>query len=144
MKILMAVDDSRFAEERLQAILTRGRPETTEVLVLHILQPIAPPPPQMDRNFAPELESEKVAARALVGRIAEELRRAGFKADTQVGVGDARESILECAAEWGADLIVVGSSGKNGIQRFLLGSVSEFVARHAKCSVEIVRIPVNH
>ena len=64
MKILMAVDDSKFAEDRLRAIVTRGRPESTEVMVLHILQPIAPPPPQMDRNFAPELEGEKVAARA--------------------------------------------------------------------------------
>jgi nucleotide-binding universal stress UspA family protein len=143
VKILMAVDESKFAEDRLQAVLTRGRPETTEVLVLHVLQPLAPPPPQMDRHFAPELEGEKETARALVGRIAEELRRAGFKADTRVEVGDAREGILDCAAEWGADLIVVGSHGQSGIQRFLLGSVSEFVARHAKCSVEIVRPHVN-
>ena len=112
--------------------------------VIVTLQPIAPPPPQMDRNFAPELEGEKVAARALVDRIAEELRRAGFKAQTRVEVGDAREGILDCAAEWGADLIIVGSHGQRGIQRFLLGSVSEFVARHAKCSVEIVRTPVSH
>ena len=82
--------------------------------------------------------------RALVDRIAEELRRAGFKAQTRVEVGDAREGILDCAAEWGADLIIVGSHGQRGIQRFLLGSVSEFVARHAKCSVEIVRTPVSH
>jgi nucleotide-binding universal stress UspA family protein len=47
--------------------------------------------------------------------------------------------ILDCATKWKADLIVVGSHGKNGIQRLLLGSVSEYVATHAKCSVEIVR-----
>src|SRR5450755_2840308 len=109
MKILMAVDESKSVEDRLQAIITRGWPETTEVLVLHILQPIAPPPPQMDRSFVPELEGERVAARALVERIAADLRNAGFKADTRVEVGDARESILDCASEWGADLIVVGS-----------------------------------
>ena len=49
------------------------------------------------------------------------------------------ERIIDSAAEWRADLIVVGSHGRSGIPRFLLGSVAEFVARHAKCSVEIVR-----
>jgi nucleotide-binding universal stress UspA family protein len=142
MKILMAVDDSRSLEDRVQAVLARGRPETTEAMVVHILQPLAPPPPQMGAGYAPELAGEKTVAQALVGRIAEELRRGGFKAETRVEVGDAQEGILDCAAEWGADLIVVGSHRPNGIQRFLLGSVSEFVARHAKCSVEIVRAPV--
>jgi nucleotide-binding universal stress UspA family protein len=37
-------------------------------------------------------------------------------------------------------LIVVGSHGRKGLQRFLLGSVAELVARHADCSVEIVRV----
>ena len=138
----MAVDDSRSLEDRLQAVITRGHPETTEVMVMHILQPIAPPPPQMDAGYAPELAGEKAAAQELVGQIADELRHAGFKAQTRVEVGDAREGILDSAEDWGADLIVVGSHRPNGIQRFLLGSVSEFVARHAKCSVEIVRTPV--
>ena len=51
--------------------------------------------------------------------------------------------ILDCAAEWGADLIIVGSHGRKGIARFVLGSVSEAVARYARCSVEIVRLPTN-
>jgi nucleotide-binding universal stress UspA family protein len=51
----------------------------------------------------------------------------------------AREIIFQEAAEWGADLIVAGSHGRRGANRFLLGSVSEAVAFHAKCSVEIIR-----
>jgi nucleotide-binding universal stress UspA family protein len=141
MRILMGVDDSNFAEDSLRAILTERRTENTEVLILHVLQPVGPAPPQMTYGYAPELEAEKKAADALLARIAGELRSAGFKAETRMGVGDVREGILDSAAEWGADLIVVGSHGNSGIQRFLLGSVSEFVARHAKCSVEIVRAP---
>ncbi|MGA3128412.1 MAG: universal stress protein [Candidatus Korobacteraceae bacterium] len=57
-------------------------------------------------------------------------------------MGDIREKIIDDASGWGADLIVVGSHGRSGIQRFLLGSMAEFVARHAKCSVEIVRTSV--
>lgn len=139
MKILVGVDDSKFSEDLLRAIVTQFRTENTEVMVLHVLQPVGPAPPQMDHGYAPELEGEKRPAHALVERIAKELGNAGFKADTRVEVGDVREGIIDSAEEWRADLIVVGSHGQSGIQRFLLGSVAEFVARHAKSSVEIVR-----
>jgi len=140
MKILMAVDDSKFSTEVLRATVALFRTENTEVRVLHVLQPIASPPPQMAPGYAPELEVQKKPAQELVERMAKELRSSGFKADTAVMVGDVRETIIDSAADWGANLIVVGSHGR-GIQRFLLGSVAEFVARHAKCSVEIVRAP---
>ena len=143
MKILVGTDDSKFSGNVLRAIVTQFRTENTEVRVLHVLQPIAPAPPQMAAGYAPELEDQKQPARELVERIAKELRSAGFKVNTAVEVGDIRETIIDSATEWGADLIVVGSHGQRDIQRFLLGSVAEFVARHAKCSVEIVRAPVN-
>jgi nucleotide-binding universal stress UspA family protein len=139
MKILIGVDSSKFSADIIRAITTRCRTEDTEVLVLHVLQPVGPAPPQMDPSYAPELEGEKKPAHALVERVAKELRSAGFKAETSIEVGDVRECIIDSAAEWHADLIVVGSHGHRGIQRFLLGSVAEFVARHAMCSVEIVR-----
>jgi nucleotide-binding universal stress UspA family protein len=47
--------------------------------------------------------------------------------------------ILEEARQWGADLIVLGSHGRGGMERFLMGSVAETVATHAECSVEVVR-----
>ena len=143
MKILMGVDDSKFAGDVLRAVVTQFRTENTEVRVLHVLQPSAPAPPQMAPGYAPELDDQKKPARELVERIAKDLRSAGFKVDTTVEVGDIRETIIDRASDWGADLIVVGSHGRSGIQRFLLGSVAEFVARHAKCSVEIVRTPVS-
>ena len=54
-------------------------------------------------------------------------------------VGEPFDMILEKAEEEKVDLIVVGSHGKKGIERLLLGSVSEKVARKAKCSVLVVR-----
>ena len=54
---------------------------------------------------------------------------------------DPRAAIVDYAANWKADLIVLGSHGRKGLDRFLIGSVAEFVARHAFCSVQIVRIP---
>lgn len=141
MKILVGVDSSKYSGDIARAIVTQRRADNTEVLVLHILQPVGPAPPQMHQGYAPELEAERDVAKALVNRVATDLRSAGFKVETLVGVGDVREGIIDTATDWHADLIVVGSHGLRGIQRFLLGSVSEFVVRHAPCSVEIVRTP---
>jgi nucleotide-binding universal stress UspA family protein len=58
---------------------------------------------------------------------------------TQVLKGSPKRTIVEEAEAWGADLIVVGSHGYRLWERMLLGSVSQAVAAHAKCSVEIVR-----
>ena len=68
---------------------------------------------------------------------------AGLEATSTVAVPSAtpKELILSEAAEWDANLIVVGSHGRRGVNRLLLGSVSEAVALHANCSVEIVRRP---
>jgi len=52
-----------------------------------------------------------------------------------------KEVILKEASDWGADWIIVGSHGRQGTERFLMGSVSEAVAAEAACSVEVVRAP---
>jgi nucleotide-binding universal stress UspA family protein len=144
MKILIGADDSMFSAHVVRAVVAQFRAENTEILVLHVLQPVAlSAPPEMAAGYAPELESQKKPADELVGRIATLLRSSGFKADTAVEVGDVREGIIDAAAAWHADMIVVGSHGQSGLRRFLLGSVAEFVARHATCSVEIVRTPVS-
>jgi nucleotide-binding universal stress UspA family protein len=140
MRVLVAVDDSGFAEDLLRAVVAGIRHENTEVLVLHVLQPVdTVPPPEMAQGYAPELEDEKQPARALVEQIAAELSRAGFTAKTEVRIGDVTETVLERAAGWHADLITVGSHGQKSIHNFLLGSVAESVARRAGCSVVIVR-----
>ena len=145
MKILLAVDDSKFSDAALQAVIAQIPPQGTEVRVLHVVEPITfSLSPQMSADYAPELESWVKAGRKLVEREAQTLRAAGFKADGAVEKGNIREKIIDVAAEWRADLIVMGSHGRRGVQRFLLGSVAEHVARHAQCSVEIVRIPAAH
>jgi nucleotide-binding universal stress UspA family protein len=53
--------------------------------------------------------------------------------------GEPRGVILDTAKTWGADLIVLGSHGRRGLDRLLLCSVSEAVAIHARCSVEVIR-----
>lgn len=142
MKILLAIDDSSFAEATTRALIAQFEPKGAEVRVIHVIEPIAfTPVPQMDPQYYPELQVQMKGAKELVERAAHELRGAGFRVSTAVEPGDARSVIVDQAAEWPADLIVVGSHGRKGLKRFLLGSVSEAVAHHAPCSVEIVKIP---
>ncbi len=140
MKILLAVDDSKFSSDALRAVATQFRPQDTEVRVIHVLQPISfVAPPEMAADYTPELQEEGKKARELVERAAKDLRAAGFKAEGTVEKGDVRETIVDTAASWHADLIVLGSRGRSGLRRLLLGSVAEFVVRHAPCTVQVVR-----
>lgn len=145
MKILLAIDDSSSSQTATEVLATQFRPEDCEVRVIHVVEPIAfSVPPQMDAKYFPELEDQIKEGQKQVERTAEQLRAAGFRVSSLVEKGDARTMILDQAAAWPADLIVVGSQGRKGLNRFLLGSVSEAVARHAHCSVEIVRYSQRH
>ena len=146
MKILLATDGSKFAEAATQSVISLFRTQNVEVLVLQIVEPVVfSTPPQMAAGYAPEmaprLQSEIKNARESVSGTVEVLRTAGYNVDSQVVEAEIRTGILEAAAEWKADLIVLGSHGERGLRTFFLGSVSESVARHAPCSVLIVRIP---
>ena len=142
MKILLAIDDSKFSEAAMKSVAGQFRPQETEVRVLHVIEPVMiAEPPQMSAGYYPELEDLVPQAQEMVNRVAAILTSVGFRVTASVAKGDARSIILEEAAGWPADLIVLGSHGHKGLQRFFLGSVSEAVARHAHCSVQIVRIP---
>jgi nucleotide-binding universal stress UspA family protein len=142
MKILLCVDCSEHSKAAVQAVQSHCQPQDTEVRVLHVLQPIViSAAPQMDPMYTPELQEEGTEARKLLEGIAAGLRSAGFQTETMLAKGDVRETAVEAAEKWNADLIVVGSRGKTGLRRLLLGSVAEFVARHAPCSVLIARSP---
>jgi len=146
MKILLAVDGSEFSQAATQAIVSQTRPEGVEVLVLRVVEPlIFSIPPQMAPGYAPEqdeiIKEEIRQAQESVNQASQALRSAGITVNTRIVEAEARNGILDIAAKWRPDLIVLGSHGRKGLQRFLLGSVAEFVARHADCSVEIVRVP---
>jgi nucleotide-binding universal stress UspA family protein len=138
MKVLLAIDDSKFSEAAAQAIIDHMRPEPTEVCVLHVAEmPVVP-----YSYVGPVREESLKMSKELVERIGGQLGKAGYKVQTVVEEeGDPRAKIIDRAAHWKADLIVMGSHGRKGLDRFLMGSVAESVVRHAGCSVLVVRIP---
>jgi nucleotide-binding universal stress UspA family protein len=144
MRILLAIDDSKFSEAAIETVIEQARPQGTEVRILHVVES---PPLLVARELGgcePALESalefQKQHAEAVLAKAAELLRARGLKVAAALEVGDPKSKILDVAEEWHADLIVLGSHGRKGLDRFLMGGVSDAVARHARCSVEIVRI----
>lgn len=143
MKVLLAVDDSKFSEAATEAVIRQMRPEQTEVCVLHVVEPLLLIPYYyMGQVASLETAQQKRLAegKELATRTGQRLVQGGFKVQTDVKEGDPRAMVLDYAAAWNPDLIVVGSHGRKGLDRFLIGSVAESVARHAACSVLIVRI----
>ncbi len=87
-----------------------------------------------DELRAAEVEHERIAEEAAV-----RLREAGGAADAQMRHGDPASEIVAAAEERGADLIILGSRGRSGLTRVLLGSVARNVLSGSTASVLIVR-----
>jgi nucleotide-binding universal stress UspA family protein len=143
MKILIAIDGSDFSQAALQSVIARPWPPDTAIKVLHVVEP---PSLLMGREmggYDPEFEmvwkALREQAKDLVAKAADKLRGAKFNVSTELVEGNPKSQIIDMANEWHADMIVLGSHGWTGLNRFLMGSVSEGVVRHAHCSVEIVR-----
>ena len=107
MKILLAIDDSKFSEAAVQTVASQNRPETTEVRVLHILEPITSLFPAMndyplESPIWERLQKEhSERGHELVARAAETLRTEGFRVDTRVRKGITRPDIVDIAGAKG-------------------------------------------
>ena len=149
MNVLLPIDESTCSEAAVDAVLTGFCPEETAVRVLHVIEWPHGLPPALTFAEGPRAADCVLAAHedirrragALVDRAVARLQEAQFRASACVVEGDARRTILDLAADWPADAIVIGSHGRTGLDRVLLGSVSEGVARRAMCPVQVVREP---
>jgi len=147
VNILIAVDDSNESEDLARAVIDQFSREGTEVRVIHVDR--WPEGLPLSSTFVrgatagavigAEHHRRRVAAEGAVAWATGLLRGGGFKASGDVLLGEVPQMILDVARTWPADLIVMGTHDKKGLERLLLGSVSEKVAREAMCSVEVVR-----
>jgi nucleotide-binding universal stress UspA family protein len=150
MRILLAIDGSSCSDEAIEETSRRPWPEGSKIRVLTAFELPLPPTPEawtLPPSYLEEMDrSARKHAQAIVERAVARLKS---KLDAAVVNGEflpgsPRTVILDEAESWGADLIVVGSHGYRAWERFLLGSVSQSVVSHAKCSVEVVRCPNGH
>ncbi len=148
MKILIATggsDYSFMAVKRACELIVK--PENANIRIISVYRDLA------TSSAEPlEIAPEQIDSIENIGRVqsteyalkAEDIIREYFPEHeieiSMVAVkGDAKRKILEEAAKWKADAIVVGSLGHNFLSRVFLGSVSEGIVKDAKCSVLIVR-----
>lgn len=144
MRVLIATDGSDYAQEALRSVAQRPWPAGTEFRV--ISSPEFPVLVGEYPYYSPDQMAElskhsETHARDAVNNGVELLKKGGIEAETEVTEPKETpvQAILSAADTWGADLIVIGSHGHRGFDRFVMGSVSESVALHAHCSVEVVR-----
>jgi nucleotide-binding universal stress UspA family protein len=146
MRILLATDGSPCSDVAIRNVAARPWPPGSElevVTVVHTSMPLIPDPTLTGVAMRwSSLDEDRHKAR---GRVqAAEQQLVGASDLTVTGTvleGDPAHAIVEEAARWEADLVVVGAHGYGVVKRLALGSVSTKVASHAPCSVEIVRCP---
>ena len=143
LKILLAVDGSKFSKAAGVFVQRLSSPDHVEIRVLYVVEPL-------DRSFYPELgppfptsmadieRDRRADGKKVVDKVVQELQRAGYAVRGDVASGHVRSTIIEKAEKWRANLILLGSRGRAGLKRALLGSVSDYVTRHAGRSVLIV------
>jgi nucleotide-binding universal stress UspA family protein len=144
MKVLLAADGSSFSQGVARVALARPWPRDTQ---FHILSIPEIPISASESTLLPEatmtelrdnaVGTAQAAARDVVGLF----QAAGIRTSSIIPMPleSTSQMIVESAEEIGAHMILVGSHGRRGLDRFLLGSVSEGVVLHAHCAVEIIR-----
>jgi nucleotide-binding universal stress UspA family protein len=147
MKIVLAIDGSTCSDRAVDEVARRPWPADSQVRIISVMElpaPLTSEPWIPSADYLKEVESvERAQAEKTLSEAAAKLREGKVSGElcitTEVLTGSPKRVIVEEAEKWGADLIVVGSHGYRSWERMLLGSVSQAVALHAECSVEIIR-----
>jgi len=138
--ILYPTDFSEEAATAFDVACALAREGQARVVVLHVERPplatlggtagVPPLPNEYDRE---RLEEQLRLIRA---------PEAGIQVEHRLEFGEPEAVILAVAEQIGADLIIMGTHGRTGLRRLLMGSVAEHIVRRASCPVLTVRTPV--
>lgn len=133
--ILVPTDFSETDDQALQVALSLGRDHHAKL----VLFAAPPPPPPASEVYVPLHDYDGVTD--ATERQLSELARTitALPVETKVRIGPPGPAIVAVAEECQADLIVMGTHGRRGLSRILLGSVAEYVLRHAPCPVLTIK-----
>ncbi|GGM56697.1 nucleotide-binding universal stress UspA family protein [Halarchaeum rubridurum] len=138
-RILVPTDGSPESEDAIDEAMELAELTGATVVALYVVD-------TRDYSSLPEskwstLQDELYAeGEEAVAAVAERGDEAGVAVEEVVAEGSPHEVILDTATEEECDAVVMGTHGRSGVERFLLGSVTERVVRHAEIPVMVVRV----
>lgn len=140
MRVLLATDGSKHAEQAASLLARLPHAQPMELTVLAVT-------PMFEFHGSIDVvqwmkrsqEAEALKGQEACQRIEKLFEGADVKIRSQIVEGHPGSTIVEQAGSLGAELVVLGAIGMNTLNRIMLGSVSDFVATHAPCSVLVVR-----
>lgn len=136
--ILHPTDFSEKSEYAFQVACELAQQSQATLLVLHVMMPAVAPLSGPAPNPRLSAESQKGIGQFPWPRAAEPQLRLDYR----LAEGDAPEEVLRFARTEPCDLIVMGTHGRSGMERLLMGSVAEEVLRKADCPVLVVKAPL--
>jgi nucleotide-binding universal stress UspA family protein len=140
MKVVLATDGSKNSLHAAKVLAALPCREPLEVEVVSAVVHPSLHPADTSATWPQEFWDElNAAANAAADQVATIVQGAATNVTPTVCEGHAGQVIVQRAADISADLIVLGAQGHSAIGRVMLGSVSDYVANHADCSVLVVR-----
>ncbi|WP_290818477.1 universal stress protein [Halovivax sp.] len=136
-RVLVPIDDSEPARAALREVIETF--DAAEVVALHVVEPTASSYGMEGAAAGSVVESEKEAGRELLAEAEETAAERGAEIETAIEVGRPVPTIVDYAAERDVDHVVMGSHGRSGLSRILVGSVAEGVIREAPVTVTVAR-----
>lgn len=131
MKILFCHDGSENAQKALDKTLELFRLAKPEILLLTVVEGAADASMENEVIF----EKQRSEGQDFLMRTAKHIIGKGFDVDAILATGDPRKMILEAETNKKPDILVVSKRGGGILEDMVLGSVSAYVVRHAKCAV---------
>jgi len=134
-KVLIATDGSRYSEAAQMRAIDFAGSYGGELVAVSAVDV----PPELYAESPKTVEELVKKAKTYVEAVKKEAEQAGIKTETIVREGEAYRVITDTAKETGANIIVMGSHGRTGLKRLLMGSVTEKVIGHTPCPVLVVK-----
>ncbi len=136
-KLLVAIDASKYASEVIEQVQKRNWSKDTQILLITVLEE--------DRIWeaaSQYMHQCQIILETHAKRLQEHLPHCKIRHECMEG--KPAEKIVESAAEWQADLLIIGSHGDTGVRAAHVGSVAANVVNIAPCSVEVIKVAGRH
>jgi nucleotide-binding universal stress UspA family protein len=145
MKVLIAIDDSDCSMAAFNNSLGRNWDDELHLRIITVVEPVYVQYAMAAGYVQPMIEAQKAYSDYCEVMIKERIAQASKALPKAIVTGEVLfgnipACIVDDATSWEADLLVLGSHGRKGFERFLLGSVAERVCAQAPCSVEVIKV----